>query len=199
MLEKFVIILNENMQKPAKKEILSETVSTVFGTYFNTLGAIFRNNAVTADQTEYELKKDELIGVLKEIALLEKEPMATEYTANIINDSVRIRHDNLLFNEMLEVIYRVAQACPISEETAGTPKEVKKLTYVLDKLQIKNAGDAEKFGAEIEEAKEKKGYLMKYLVPEVNEVVNALTYPPGNEEAEPEEEDVEEEVEEEKA
>lgn len=166
LLDEFAVSLGENLEKFKKKDMLSEDTSKIFSVYFNTLGAMYKENAIPVDQTELELKKETFINLLKNLGFLDKEPFNEEHVIDVIEKSFKIPHENINFVEMLELIYKVAQMYPFSSEGMSSAKEVKKLMLVLDKLQDKKVADPEKFKGEIDEARKGKSCGITYLVPE---------------------------------
>jgi hypothetical protein len=71
------------------------------------------------------------------------------------------------------------------------------MTMLLDKLQARKQGDADKFKTEIEEARKLKSYVLRYLIPE-QENMEMLQAGEEVEKAGEEEEEEFEEVEEKK-
>ncbi len=193
LLDNFSAALAENQQKAGKKEMLSESLTQLLGVYFHTLAVVFKSNAIPADQTEFELKKDDFLIILKDLGMLDSEKLSTDRIHDMMKEAFRIPHESLLYEEMLEVLLDVTLAFPFSEESMGTSREAKKMMRVLDKLQATKVQDAEKFKADIEEARKLKSYVLRYLIPE-QESLNVSQRPAGEEEAkgEEEEEDFEE-------
>ena len=134
---------------------------------------VFKNNAVAVDQTEYELKKEDFISIVRDLGLMDKEPLNGDKTQKMMKEAFKIPHDNLLFGEMLEMLLAVTLAYPFSEEGTETSREAKKLMLVLDKLQAKNLTDTEKFKNEIEESRKLKSYVLHFLVPEMESLNNS--------------------------
>jgi len=183
LLANFDIAFDENMSKPAKHEMLIESTGQMFGAYFYTLGVVFKENAAVVDQTEFEMKREDFISMLSELKLLDKEPLNDKYVNNLIDDFSRIKHDNLLFPEILEILYAVVMIHSSVEATPGTSKHSKKLMEVLDKLQVDNQSDTDKFKLEIESARKTKGYEVHYLLPDIENPGVVGDYQDGNEEA----------------
>ena len=114
LLEEFSANLGENMNKYKKKDMITEDIVKIFSVYFNTLGAIYKENAVAVDQTELELKKETFITILRDLGFLDKEPFTEEYVIDMIDKSFKISHENIYFVEMLELFYKVSQSYPFS-------------------------------------------------------------------------------------
>ena len=150
--------------------------------YFHVLGAIFKKHAALVPQTEYEVKKDEMMSMLHDAGLLDREPINATQVQLMIKDSFRIQTEGYLYPEMLEILLTVTLAFPFSEERLETSRESLKMIHILEKMKIYYVTDSEAFKKEIEDVRKQKNYVPQLLVQE-QENVNT-----SHREAEPSEE-----------
>lgn len=141
-------------------------VENIKQVYYHTLGAVFKQNPFHVEQTEFEMKKEDLFIILKDLGLLDKEPLNADKVKEMMKVAFAIQSESLLYVEMLEMLLVVTLACPFSEEQTGMSKEVMKIMTILDKLKLKFPTEAEQFKADIEEVRKTKSYVPKFLIEE---------------------------------